>query len=395
MMRNHREVSKCRVVLVGLIISAAPRALAQPYEILHHFAGGTSDGRFPAAALLEGSDGALYGTAEGGGINESGIVFMINKDGTGYTVLKYFDAGSGEGMDPRAALIEGSDGALYGTTAFGGSNNRGTAYTLNKDGTGYAVLVNFGSEPSDGLVPNSGLLEGSDAVLYGTTLSGGSHGNGTLFTVNKDGTGYAVLKNFGDFPGDGTAPYGSVIEGSDGALYGTTYWGGFNGEGTVYTMNKDGSGYAILLSNDSEPFDGMNPHAAVVEGSDGALYGTTLTGEEIEGIAFKVNRDGMGYQILHRFNDFDGAILYAGVVEGSDNALYGTTALGGPGHGGTVYKVSKDGSSFLTLHGFPAFAGDGREPDATVVFGSDGALYGTTVRGGSSEDGVVFRLSFE
>ena len=106
-------------------------------------------------------------------------------------------------------------------------------------------------------------------------------------------------------------------------------------------------GYAILLSNDSEPFDGMNPHAAVVEGSDGALYGTTLTGEEIEGIAFKVNRDGTGYEILHRFNDFDGAILYAGVVEGSDNVLYGTTALGGPGHGGTVYKVNKDGSNRL------------------------------------------------
>ena len=103
-----REISKRSVVgLVFLIMAATPRSLAQPYEILHHFAGGTSDGRFPAAALLEGSDGALYGTAEGGGINESGIVFMVNKDGTGYTVLKYFDGGSGEGMDPRGGLIEG------------------------------------------------------------------------------------------------------------------------------------------------------------------------------------------------------------------------------------------------------------------------------------------------
>src|SRR5262249_35125480 len=100
----------------------------------------------------EGSDGALYSTTVAGGINASGIVFMVNKDGTGYTVLKYFGGASGEGMDARGALIEGSDGALYGTIAFGGSNNRGTAFTLNKDGTGYAILVNFGSEPSDGVL---------------------------------------------------------------------------------------------------------------------------------------------------------------------------------------------------------------------------------------------------
>ena len=96
MQNEIRKVSKCRVAgLVGLILATSPRALAQTYSILHHFAGGTTDGRFPVTALLEGSDGALYGTTGAGGTDESGIVFTMNKDGTGYAVLRYFAGGSG------------------------------------------------------------------------------------------------------------------------------------------------------------------------------------------------------------------------------------------------------------------------------------------------------------
>ena len=379
---------------LGMILAVSPRALAQSYTILHDFAGGPADGRFPVAALLEGSDGALYGTAVAGGIDQSGIVFTMNKDGTGYSVLRYFTGGNGDGKDPQGTLIEGTGGALYGTTLFGGTSDQGTVYTLNKDGTGHAILVNFGSDATDGVAPYAGLVQASDGALYGTTLSGGQNRLGTLFTLNPDGTGYAVLKNFGEFGGDGVEPYGGVIEGSDGALYGTTYWGGLYGEGTVYMLNKDGTGYAVLLSFGGVPFDGTNPYGTVTEGSDGALYGTTVTGEEVNGSVYKVNKDGTGYEILRRFTGFDGSTPHAAVVEGSDGALYGTTVLGGPG-GGIAYKVNKDGEGFLILHGFAAFAGDGLQPNSAIVFGGDGALYGTTVWGSSSGNGLAFRLSLD
>jgi uncharacterized repeat protein (TIGR03803 family) len=388
------EISKVSKYVLGLMLAATARANAQSYAIFHDFAGGPADGRFPVGALLEARDGALYGTAVAGGTDESGIVFTMNQDGTVYRVLRYFVGGTGDGKGPNGTLIEGSDGALYGTTVFGGSNNRGTVFTLNKDGSGYSTLVNFGSTGSDGVSPYAGLLEGSDGALYGTAFGGGQNGAGTVFTLNKDGTGYAVLKNFGEFGGDGVQPYGSVIEASDRALYGTTYWGGLNGLGAVYTMNKDGTGYAVLLSFGGESFDGTNPYSAVMEGSDGALYGTTVTGDEVNGSVYKVNKDGTGYEVIKRFTGFDGSTPYAAVAEGSDGALYGTTVLGGPG-GGTVYKLNKDGTESFILHGFAAFAGDGLQPNSAVVFGSDGALYGTTVWGSSSGNGAAFRLSLD
>ena len=154
-----------------------------------------------------------------------------------------------------------------------GWTGNGTVFKLNKDGSGYAVLYNFGSQGNDGYLPDA-VIEGSDGALYGTTQSDGWTGNGTVFKLNKDGSGYAVLYNFGSQGNDGAYPCAGVVEGSDGALYGTTQWGGRTGNGTVFKLNKDGSGYAVLYNFGSQGNDGANPAAGLVEGPDGALYGT-------------------------------------------------------------------------------------------------------------------------
>src|SRR5437867_1174908 len=129
--------------------------------------------------------------------------------------------------------MEGSDGALYGTTLAGGirgfiPKGFGTVFRLNKDGSGYTIIHSFGSPP-DGNGPGGALMEGNDGMLYGTTRGGGSNETGTVFKMNKNGANYTILYHFGPFGVDGINPYVGVIKGIDGALYGTTRYGGTNG----------------------------------------------------------------------------------------------------------------------------------------------------------------------
>ena len=244
-----------------------------------------SDGANPYASLMEASDGAVYGTTFRGS-NTRGTVFKLSKDGNGnytiHTVLKNFTGT--DGFYPYAALVEGSDGVLYGTTYQGGSNNYGTVFKLSKDGTGnytiHTALKSFTG--SDGAYPYAGLLAGSDGALYGTTASGGSSVYGTVFKMSKDGSGnytvHTVLKNFTG--ADGANPPAGLVEGSDGALYGTTANGGSSGYGTVFRLSTNGSGNYIVhtVLKSFTGSDGANPYAGLVEANDGALYGTTYYG---------------------------------------------------------------------------------------------------------------------
>src|SRR5260221_362950 len=199
----------------------------------------------------------------------------------------------------------------------------------------YQTLKSFGSIPDDGASPFSALVEGTDGALYGTTSRGGSgtpplFGRGMVFRLDEDGSGYSVLYNFGSSAPDGSYPAATLVEGTDGVLYGTTYYGGasetnqfVNGLGTVFKLNKDGSGYSVVYSFGSSVGDGFSPQAGLLEGSDGALYGTA-------GPVFKLNKDGSAYTVLHRFTPSGSS----GLVEGSDGVLYGTTASGGESNKG-------------------------------------------------------------
>ena len=137
-----------------------------------------------------------------------------------------------------------SDGLLYGTTHSGGSNAVGTIFRLSQNGTGYTVLYSFLGTGGDASYPASGLIEGNDGALYGTTYYGGGTGNGTVFRCSKDLTSYTVVHSFTN--GDGSGPEATVIQGSDGALYGTTYYGGSLSLGMIFKLNTNGTGYTNL-----------------------------------------------------------------------------------------------------------------------------------------------------
>ncbi|HMC29025.1 MAG TPA: choice-of-anchor tandem repeat GloVer-containing protein, partial [Verrucomicrobiae bacterium] len=359
------------------------------FAVLHNFTGTNGDGETPQGAITEAHDGALYGTTLRGGEGGGGVVFRINRNGTDYRVLNAFSLAGTNGYSPKGRVVDGSDGALYGTSAFGGSQGAGTVFRLSFDGSALAILHSFLG--TDGRFPLE-IVEASDGSLYGVAADGGSHDEGTIFKVAKDGSNFKVLHNFGDTPNDAASLYAGVVEGSDGALYGASYEGGFTFMGTIFRITKDGADYRILRSFSEE--DGDCPYAGLANGSGGTLYGATPEGGDREdGTLFRINNDGSDYTVVHNFAFVrgDGSRPRGDLVEATDGALYGTTVLGGSHEWGTVFKMNKDASGYAVLVNFSGF-GDGQNPQGRLLEASDGQLYGTTAGGGSNGGGIVFKV---
>jgi uncharacterized repeat protein (TIGR03803 family) len=361
------------------------------YQVLHNFT--SSSGEHPRG-LIEGSDGLLYGTSVWGGAFDMGVIFSFQKDGSGYRVIYDMGATANDGVHP-GFIFEASDGILYGTSGWG-LFHQGTVFRIGKDGSGYQVLHHFGSRPDDGSSPQ-GMTEGKDGKLYGHTDLGGVNGRGIVFSVEKNGGNYTVIRDF--IPGEGSGKFSPLIQGSDGLLYGTGAVGGADvtGDnfGTIYSLRTDGSNLVVLRRFHPAGYDGTQPVAPLAEGTDGALYGTTSGGGASGlGTVFKLNKDGGNYRILHSFLDAveQGYGPSAALIEGADHRLYGTTLQGGRDYNwGTVFSLMKDGTGFSVLHHFtPRSTGDAGEP-RELVEGADGRLYGTTGMGGSSS-GTIFSV---
>jgi uncharacterized repeat protein (TIGR03803 family) len=360
---------------------------------LHGFADGPDDGSMPAAALiLDG--GTLYGTSCYGGTSGAGTVFKISSGGAGFAVLYSFTGGASDGARPLAALVLDGTGSLYGTTVGGGASGLGTVFRVGRDGSGFAVLHTFAGGASDGAKPEASLVL-EDDTLYGTTSQGGPSGYGTVFRVKSDGDGFALLHSASPAAPDGMFPYTSVISDGAGNLYGTTYCGGAFGGGVVFTMRTDGSGYAVLHSFAGGPSDGAGPLAALVLDNAGTLYGTTCYGGAAGlGTVFEIGSDGGGFAVLHSFagGASDGTNPKAALILDAAGTLRGTTYGGGPSDLGTVFGLGRDGTGFVVLHSFAGGASDGALPTAALVSDGAGTLYGTTFRGGGSDDGTVYSM---
>jgi uncharacterized repeat protein (TIGR03803 family) len=384
---------------VLLLCLAAASSPAQTYAIVHSFCCDRTLGIGPVGSLVQGPDGTLFGTTEHGGYDPTpdylfggfGTVFKVKTDGSGYTVLKQFTG------DDGADLVSGlvlSGTTLYGTTysghttggSVGVSTVKGVVFKVNTDGSGFTVIKSF-SGGSDGYGPQGELVL-SGNTLYGTTMYGGSYGYGTLFKVNTDGSGYAVLKNF---PlGSDSFPCGRLL------LLGTTLYGTAScspvyqyvtNYGCVFKINTDGSGYSKLVS-----FAGGNDGARPIgnlTSSGSMLYGTTFYGGGNGGYSgwgygtvFKVNMNGTGYTMLKRLTEDASGPSGELVVSGS--TLFGTTQTGGSSNGGRVFKINTDGSGFVAFKDFSIT--NGYKPSGGVIL-SGTTLYGTTYWGGPESTG--------
>jgi uncharacterized repeat protein (TIGR03803 family) len=372
-----------------LIFSWLAVAEAQTnYQRIKSF-GPFAQGVNPVSRLIEGTDGLLYGTTRSGGAIGQGTVFSLQKDGSGYTMLLSFT----NGFFPVGGLVEGTNGALYGTTQNGGSSNYGLAFRLNKNGSGFTVLHEFKSDPTDGGQPFGDLTIGFDGAVYGTTIQGGISNAGTVFKIKQDGSGYTNLHHFA---ADGSGPYAGLMRGKDRVLYGTTLTGGSSNSGIIFKLNGDGSGYTVLHNfGGAAVGDGSQALGTLIQAADGFLYGTTYNGGTSDlGTIFKVNTNGGAYSVLLSFaRGPAGNQPWGGLSEGTNGNLFGTTRSGGNADAGTVFRMKTDGSGYTNLHRFANSGGDGYLPQsALLLMASDGALYGVTPLGGDASDGTVFKL---
>ena len=340
----------------------------------------------------------LYGTASQGGTTGRGTIFKINTDGTGFSVLYTFtlsdpDTGTnGDGAFPLSGLLLAGN-TLYGTTSSGGSAANGTVFKIDLNGNNFATLHSFStSNPdtganSDGASPWAGLIL-SGTTLYRAASRGGDSGSGTVFKLGTDGGGFTKLHSFTGLDAttltnsDGAFPLGGLAL-SGNTLYGTAYRGGSFATGTVYKVDTDGANFAVLQHSDG------GPRSSLVIAGD-TLYGTTESGGSLgNGTVFKLNINGTGFTNLQVFSE-SAASPWAGVTL-SGNILYGTTLQGGSLGQGSVFQLNTDGSGFINLHDFSE-GSDGAKPQAALLL-SGGNLYGTASEGGTDGDGTVFALS--
>jgi len=323
----------------NLVVVLTGTATAQTFTNLHDFGPAITNGIYPAGGLIISSN-TLFGTASGGGISGRGTVFAVNTDGSSFTNLYNFtEVGQGftnsDGAGPQAGLLL-AGGALYGTTPIGGSSGNGTVFAVNTDGSGFTNLYNFSAlsanTNSDGASPHAGLIL-SGNTLFGTAALGGSTGAGAVFRLNTDGTGFTNLYSFTATSdpllmtnGDGAYPQaGLVLSGN--ILFGTTTGGGRSGNGTVFRLNTDGTAFTNLYA----------------------------------------------FTAASNSTNSDGGSPRAGLVL-SGNTLYGTTFRNGISGRGTVFKVNTDGTGFMNLHSFlmpawscPAIPCMGRHFQAAVT----------------------------
>jgi uncharacterized repeat protein (TIGR03803 family) len=384
----HVKKANLLAIMAAIITVGCVTVSAQTVTTLHSFNG--ADGQLPYAALVQGSDGNFYGTTAAGGAHYKGTVFKIDSAGN-LTTLHSFSGFPLDGAAPVAGLVQGSDGNFYGTTASGGMFYQGTVFRMTPAGV-LTVLHSFNGFLGDGAIPTAGLVQGSDGNLYGTTAAGGAHYKGTVFKVTSMGV-LTTLHSFGDASGDGLGPTAGLVQGSDGNFYGTTASGGASFQGTVFKITPAGA-LTVLHSFSSSPNEGAAPVAGLVQGGDGNFYGTTaIGGMHYQGTVFKIDSTG-NLTTLHSFSGSpsEGAGPVAGLVLGSDGNFYGTTAAGGTHYQGTVFKIDSTGN-LTTLHSFSGSPTEGTGPVAGLVLGSDGKFYGTTALGGAHAVGTVFNLS--
>jgi len=247
------------------------------------------------------------------------------------------------------------------------------------------VLYSF-TGGADGANPCAALIRDTEGNLYGTTWVGGADGQGTVFEVTPTGT-ERVLHSFAA-NADGAEPCAALVRDAEGNLYGTTYLGGFFG-GTVFKVAPTGT-ETVLYSFAGEP-DGANPYAALVQDGQGNLDGTTIFGGVSDyGTVFELTPTG-AQKVLYNFGGAHGENPYAALALDGQGNFYGTTYFGGAHGHGTVFEVTRIGTEKV-LHSFAAGA-DGAGPFAGLVRDTAGTLYGTTIFGGVSGHGTVFEIT--
>jgi uncharacterized repeat protein (TIGR03803 family) len=323
----------------GVIFHFDPNNVVSSYSIDHVFTGHPDDGDNPRHDAMTPFNGLLYGTTLEGGTNDTGIIFSIGQDGTGYQVL--FSLAKPSGDESHSCFVVAND-ILYGMTASGGDNGEGVVFAFDPFMSNFQTVFSFACASSTGKEPHGRLtLDPNGTTLYGMTRKGGDHDFGVVFSIDTNGTNYTELHDFAGGSSDGaTSDHGYVVQ-SGHHLYGMTTNGGHHNDGVI----------------------------------------------------FKLNIDDQSFQLLHKFGEthHDGKNPYGSLLLVCDQ-LYGMTANGGDNDMGTVFVIRTDGHGYQRLYSFGGQAGDGSKPIDNVIL-VNGWLYGMTTEGGAYGQGAIFKVS--
>ena len=332
------------------------------------------------------------------------VLYSFGVGPTGSVCTKAVD-----GADPKGSLTYVSaTGLLFGRTSTTTSDGDGTVFQIDPTGTGYAVDQFFTGAKTDGNDPRHNSMTLVGTVLYGTTLTGGQHDNGTIFGINDDGTGYSLLMNFdkteknngGDQPHScfvaaGSVLYGMTSEGGD--------KGGTTGDGTIFSYDTSTGNYTRLYSFDGK--HGSDPHGQpIVDPNGTTLYGMTRTGGKADvGVIYSFDTTRKKLKVLHSFScpgngmptcvdKSDGAIPDHGALVQLNSTLFGLTSVGGKYGNGVLFSIHTDGKHFKILQNFgEPSTNDGVNPYGSLLL-SGTTLYGTTQLGGNTGNGTVFQI---
>jgi uncharacterized repeat protein (TIGR03803 family) len=348
----------------------------------------------PNGKLILGSDGNFYGIARNYNLLPGGVIFSSDTLGN-FGVIKDLTYSDGALYVPPSfnSLIEVSPGIFYGTFPEGGDYTYGSLFSCDTAGN-FQKLHSFGGSSLESKTPYSNLLLASNGIFYGTTIAGGAPGaigQGTIFSSDTSGNVGIVVKFFSTTSTTrGTNPYGSLIEASNGVLYGTNAYGGIYNGGTIFSCTTSGNFGVIHHFNSL--IEGTIPITGLLEASNGIFYGTTqFGGTNNFGTIFSCNTLG-NVGTLHNFDGLLGLYPNGELFESPDGFIYGTltNTLSDLSDFGGIYRITTSGEYELVQYfGF----GNGSNPSAnSLTLGNDNKIYGITSQGGASSSGAIYEL---
>lgn len=337
-----------------------------------------------ASVFCRGQVPELWGMTSDGGLNANGTIFKVNGDGTDSMVVHNFidTTGNAMGQMPFRGLLLHSNGLIYGVTYFGGIDNEGVLFSFDRSTGTYAVLHDF--YIWDGNYPSCNLIECSNGVIYGTTELGGINGGGTIFSFNPITNMHVKLYDMPDSTGRGCT--GSLVESNSGILYGLAQGGGMYNDGVIFSYDILSNSYTKIFDFDS--INGKYPYGSLIQASNGKLYGMTNQGGASNlGVLFSFDPVGNSFNKLYDFVSATGSYPESSLVQASNGKLYGTTTFGGSYNLGTIFSYDLVNNSHLNLYNFDYLINGGL-PSGSLIEASDGKLYGMAL--GGPGNGVVF-----
>ncbi|MCP4438865.1 MAG: T9SS type A sorting domain-containing protein [Aureispira sp.] len=329
----------------------------------------------PDGDLIEGTNGKLYGAISNGGTTGQGILYEYNITTTTYT--KKHDFGGVTGQVPLKFLVKDSNGKLYGVTTGGGLNNEGVLFEYSPTTGIVSKKHDFNSASFNHSTEDNSLMYASNGKLYGMTSYNGLSGGDVIYEFNLT-TNIGTKKIDFSSSENGAVPLGSLIQGTNGKLYGTTANGGDSSVGVFFEYDLTTNTY--IKKHDFDGANGAVPYGSLIQGTNGKLYGTTANGGDSSvGVFFEYDLTTNTYIKKHDFDGVSGAVPLGSLIQGTNGKLYGTTAYGGDSSAGVFFEYDLITSTYSKKHDFGA---DGVEPWGSLMQGTNGKLYGTTAYGG-------------